>query len=506
MVDNINTMVDNVDSHGPLGGLVLAPRAGSGWSIRQPWVLTQAIVAVARLAGDLVALLLTLWAAQPIGYLLRRWVLPQSDVAGDIASAMAQDGVAIQDLLLFGFAALGLFAALGHYSRRLPLWSELRQILVVSLAGALGSASLAFALHALPSRVLVLSVWTLFPVATLCMRRLVRGLLDSAGLWRIPTLILGGGDAARDAAAALTSGPEMGYKIVGQVSQKALTVRPGEALWRPIMRRFKAHLVILAPSVGEWPDRAVSDALVCEAVPFALIPPTGGLPVAGCTPTYFFSHDTVMLSYRNNLVQPVARAVKIAFDLTLAGLLLLALSPVMLMIALLVRRDGGPAFYGHSRIGSGGRSFRCLKFRSMVIDADEVLRELLAEDPLAATEWRETQKLRRDLRVTRIGAWLRKTSLDELPQLVNVLRLEMSLVGPRPIVSAEVKRYGSDIAYYFDMRPGVTGLWQVSGRNDTSYVQRVHLDSWYVKNWTFWHDIAILAKTLPAVLQRRGAH
>ena len=206
-----------------------------------------------------------------------------------------------------------------------------------------------------------------------------------------------------------------------------------------------------------------------------------------------------------HLVQPVARAMKIAFDLTLASLMLLALSPAMLVIAVLVRRDGGPALFGHTRIGAGGRPFRCLKFRSMVTNADEVLRDLLEQNPQAAEEWRETQKLRLDPRVTRIGAWLRKTSLDELPQLINVLRLEMSLVGPRPIVSAEVERYSSDISYYFETRPGVTGLWQVSGRNDTSYAHRIHLDSWYVKNWTMWHDIAILAKTLPAVLQRRGA-
>ena len=494
-------MAESIDNRTPLAGLMLASRAGAGRSIRQTWMVTRTIVMLARLSGDIVALLLALWAAQRLTDVVRGW-MPAPSAA---VSAVGPNSAMMPEMLILGCGALSLFAALGHYSRRMPVWSELQQILAVSAVGALGNAFLAFALHAESSRLLVIGVWGLFPMSIVAGRRLVRWLLEGAGLWRIPTLILGEGDAARDAAAALTSEPAMGYEIVGRIPQKASELRPGAVLWPQIMRRFNAHLVILAPGVGEWPERSVIDALVCQAVPFALIPPTEGLPVTDCTPTYFFSHDTVMLSYRNNLVQPVARAMKIAFDLTLASLMLLALSPAMLVIAVLVRRDGGPALFGHTRIGAGGRPFRCLKFRSMVTNADEVLRDLLEQNPQAAEEWRETQKLRLDPRVTRIGAWLRKTSLDELPQLINVLRLEMSLVGPRPIVSAEVERYSSDISYYFETRPGVTGLWQVSGRNDTSYAHRIHLDSWYVKNWTMWHDIAILAKTLPAVLQRRGA-
>jgi undecaprenyl-phosphate galactose phosphotransferase len=142
----------------------------------------------------------------------------------------------------------------------------------------------------------------------------------------------------------------------------------------------------------------------------------------------------------------------------------------------------------------------------MVTNSAEALQHVLATDREAAAEWAATQKLRHDPRVTRVGRLLRKTSLDELPQLFNVLRLDMSLVGPRPIVTKEVDRYGDDIAFYYETRPGITGLWQVSGRNTTSYSHRVQLDTWYVKNWTIWHDVAILAKTIPAVLQRRGAY
>ena len=150
--------------------------------------------------------------------------------------------------------------------------------------------------------------------------------------------------------------------------------------------------------------------------------------------------------------------------------------------------------------------FDCIKFRTMVMNADEVLYQVISTDSQAAAEWAATQKLRNDPRVTRIGQFLRRSSLDELPQLFNVLRGEMSLVGPRPIVQAEVARYGCDIQHYYAAKPGLTGLWQISGRSDMSYARRVRLDVWYIRNWTLWHDIAILFKTIPAVFLQRGAH
>lgn len=163
-------------------------------------------------------------------------------------------------------------------------------------------------------------------------------------------------------------------------------------------------------------------------------------------------------------------------------------------------------FFGHNRLGRNGKIFPCLKFRSMVMGGDKILQEYLENNPEAAEEWKATQKLVNDPRVTRIGKFLRSTSIDELPQLINVLRGDMSLVGPRPIVRDEIAHYSHDIDYYYRVRPGVTGLWQVSGRSDTTYAQRVQLDSWYVRNWSFWHDIVIILKTFPAVLKGSGAY
>ena len=192
-------------------------------------------------------------------------------------------------------------------------------------------------------------------------------------------------------------------------------------------------------------------------------------------------------------------------DMFLGLALLILAAPVFLAIMAVGGLDGGPIFFSHPRIGVGGRPFRCLKFRTMVVDADRVLEDALAQDPVLAEEWMSSRKLRRDPRVTTFGSFLRKTSLDELPQLLNVLRRDMSLVGPRPIVENEIHFYGDDITHYYATRPGLTGLWQISGRSGVSYMRRVELDTWYVNNRTTWRDVVVLLKTVPVVLRRRGA-
>jgi undecaprenyl-phosphate galactose phosphotransferase len=193
-------------------------------------------------------------------------------------------------------------------------------------------------------------------------------------------------------------------------------------------------------------------------------------------------------------------------DLIFAGLMLVVFFPVMITIYLLVRLDGGPGFFLHERVGAGCRPFRCMKFRTMVPNAQQVLREALENDPRLAAEWRATQKLRVDPRITRVGVVLRKTSLDELPQIFNVLLNDMSLVGPRPITLTETEKYGAHLSDYSATLPGITGLWQVSGRSATTYERRVELDVQYVAEWSLLKDMQILLKTVPVVLLRQGAH
>jgi len=196
-----------------------------------------------------------------------------------------------------------------------------------------------------------------------------------------------------------------------------------------------------------------------------------------------------------------------AMDVIIALLMLIFLAPLIVIVAAAVFVvDPGPVLFAHSRLGYGGKTFKCLKFRSMVLNAEERLLHLLMTDPAAQQEWERGHKLKVDPRVTRIGAFLRRTSLDELPQLFNVLRGEMSLVGPRPIVAAEIKRYGRYFPDYCSVRPGLTGLWQISGRSDTSYRRRVALDVTYCRSRSVGMDLRILFLTGTVVVLGIGSY
>ena len=200
-------------------------------------------------------------------------------------------------------------------------------------------------------------------------------------------------------------------------------------------------------------------------------------------------------------------SLKVLMDKLGALTALVLLSPVLGAVALtLYLTQKGPIFFSHTRVGKDGREFGCLKFRTMVPEAAEMLAEILDSDPIARQEWEENFKFENDPRVTRVGAILRKTSLDELPQIWNVLRGDMSLVGPRPITHAEGEMYGIHYSEYKSVRPGLTGLWQVSGRSDTTYDERVALDVDYVRNLSFFSDLRILFATVSIVLRRTGAH
>ena len=221
-----------------------------------------------------------------------------------------------------------------------------------------------------------------------------------------------------------------------------------------------------------------------------------------------YGHDRGSSLGTRALRLPIGGRAKRAFDIGLAIAILTAISLVFLVIAVVVRiASPGPAFYNHPRVGFRGRSFSCLKFRTMVMDADEALRGHLAENEAARLEFDRTRKLRHDPRIIPIvGHFLRRTSLDELPQLLNVVRGEMSIVGPRPVTEEEVDRYGQGKALYFMARPGITGLWQVSGRSELTFEKRVALDIHYLHSWSLLRDLAILVRTLGVVVKREGAY
>jgi Undecaprenyl-phosphate galactose phosphotransferase WbaP len=194
-------------------------------------------------------------------------------------------------------------------------------------------------------------------------------------------------------------------------------------------------------------------------------------------------------------------------DLTIVIIGGIIILPFLLFIALLVKLSSpGKVLYGHKRIGKNGKYFAAYKFRSMVTNSGEVLQKMLESDPEIKKEWETNFKLRNDPRITTIGRFLRRTSFDEFPQLINILKGEMSLVGPRPITDAEVTKYGEDYSRIFSVKPGLTGLWQVSGRSDANYEDRVSYDTYYLQSWSVWLDLWVLLKTFGAVIKGRGAY
>ncbi len=408
--------------------------------------------------------------------------------------------------LLIFLLVLAHFGHQGYYTQRIPSWIAFRGVILACLLALCGDLVLTTLVYRAPFGREAALRWILFVPVLLSCRTVARVLLTRLGLWHVNTLIIGEGEPAARVRAALASEPALGYRIVGQASPGMLATLHSPLAWQRFAESRGAEMLVNAGRLGGTAPGAHPIAVIGRAPSsFAFISSSEALPVIRHRPHYFIGHDITFLTYQNDWTSPIRRGLKLGFDVTAAAVLIVLAAPALLAIAFLIRLDGGPVLFRHKRIGAKARPFNCLKFRTMRTDADRLLASLLARDPTAAAEWKERRKLHHDPRVTAIGQFLRKTSLDELPQLFNVLRGEMSLVGPRPIVAAEIEQYGIDIAYYYGTRPGVTGLWQASGRSDTSYRSRVKFDVWYVKNWSLWHDLVILLRTVPAVLLKRGA-
>lgn len=344
-------------------------------------------------------------------------------------------------------------------------------------------------------------------------RALTKRLLHAAGIWGRPVILLGAGALGQSVARALYKRPLDGLTPIAlfEAAPKtdlvdAIPVLPGF----DHARHFAAdkgvkHLIVTTPPEEALEIRKVlqKSGSLFNTVQFVPNLQAVPLPAVGALSL----DDLLSLELRNDLNSRLNHAGKRLFDIVAVSLGTLLISPLLLALAVVVYVNSpGPIFYGHARLGRGGRYFKAWKFRSMATNGDDILRTYLAKHPEAKAEWDATQKLQNDPRVTRIGAFLRKYSLDELPQLWNVLVGDMSLVGPRPIVEKEVIKYAEAINLYASVRPGITGYWQVSGRSNTDYEERVALDSFYVYNWSIWLDLVILIRTPQAVVKAEGAY
>lgn len=397
--------------------------------------------------------------------------------------------------LAIGFYRLTV--TLAHYSIRRPFWDELRELISTALLMAslhvlliIGSG------HSLPMG--TVAGWLLVVIALPLSRNSLRQLLRRYRLWQQPILLLGNGPNCKDAIKALHSETAMGYRVVAQ------TMPDINGKW---LRQHPNALIAIAlePEETALLNKALRQ-LTAAGRDYLIVPALRGLPLQGLTSFHTFSHEVLLLRASNHLKQLPSQIMKRLFDYTGAVALTLLLMPVFLILAARLAREDGPILFWHDRVGRHGKIFRCPKFRTMTVDADAQLEALLNNCEKSRDEWEATRKLRDDPRVTSLGRFLRQSSLDELPQLWCVLKGDMSLVGPRPITAAEMPHYAENKTYYEQVLPGITGLWQVSGRSEADYSTRVALDVWYVRNWSLWTDVVILLKTASVVIQRKGAY
>jgi Undecaprenyl-phosphate galactose phosphotransferase WbaP len=407
--------------------------------------------------------------------------------------------------LIAVYAIAGLYTEIWvHPILELRTFSHLNTIAL--LAAAAGSfTSPAISLWFAVAWIFVMGVVPMF-------RSLARHACSRYRWWGHPTLVIGAGYGAAMLAQVLQSAPRSGLRPVlvtdptGKCRSAVTPVLNDVTMLESLVRAEGIrHAVVSLPELSTARMGEVLDRF-SGIIPHVLV-----LSDVSTMPTLWGasgrSGRLAGIEVRNSLLLATLGVVKRTFDLVIASGALLVGLPLLVTLAILVKLTSrGPIFFGHTRIGQHGKRFKAWKFRSMHVNADALLREHLEKVATAHEEWGRDQKLRRDPRVTRIGNLMRKTSLDELPQIWNVLKGDMSLVGPRPIVQSEVIRYGRVFRLYTSVKPGITGLWQVSGRNDLSYDERVQLDQFYVRHWSPWMDTYILGRTVITLLCRTGAY
>jgi Undecaprenyl-phosphate galactose phosphotransferase WbaP len=363
------------------------------------------------------------------------------------------------------------------------------------------------------SRYVFVFTWALGTPAILLGRTLVRKLLSGASWWSVPATVLGSGPAAQRLVRSLAN-RQLGLRITGVLLDGSTTT------WDPDLPPVIGHLSDAPAMRGHRPTRYAilampdrSHAEIRQIIQdhcksfhrILIVTDLLGICCLGISPREIGGQVGLEIPQRLCFLGP--KVMKRTLDIVASLALLLLLVPVLLLICIAIKIDSaGPIFFGHLRYGRDGKAFRALKFRTMVADADRTLQNYLKLHPEYMREWQLDHKLKNDPRITRVGRWLRRYSLDELPQLINIVAGHMSLVGPRPIVQSEIARYATSYDLYTRVTPGLTGLWQVSGRNNTTYGERVAFDEYYIRNWSIWMDIYILTRTFTAVVNAHGAY
>ena len=408
----------------------------------------------------------------------------------------------------------------GLYTKRLAFWDEVKAICKV----AFFSSVAVFAITSIGklsdniSRTTIVLMGLFSLIAMPVIRISAKKLLRKLGLLKRRVLILGAGETGKLIARALINEPNYGFAVIGFLDddpQKVGTRIDGIKVHKGVdsaakyLRRCNVtDLIVAMPGAGKEKLQGLINKFQHKVDNLMFVPDIFGMAVVGTTLNHFFDEQAFALEIKNNLERPINIFIKRVFDYMVGLMLLLLLSVPLLLISLVIRlTSSGPVIYRQPRVGRNNTEFMCYKFRTMYEDAEIRLKEILETNPEAMAEWKNKWKLRNDPRMTKIGRFLRITSLDELPQIFNVLKGEMSLVGPRPVTREEIDKHYKNMAELcFCVFPGISGLWQVSGRSNTSYDYRIALDSWYVRNWDLWLDIVILLKTIKVVFKKEGAY
>jgi Undecaprenyl-phosphate galactose phosphotransferase WbaP len=355
-----------------------------------------------------------------------------------------------------------------------------------------------------PARLVFLLAWVAAPPAVVLTRYILRRSFAQKSWWGVAAVVFGSGPVAQKVIRSLHDGM-LGVKVIGVLASDRMFAWPYDLLRLEAQSRPAQYAIVAMPERSAAQLRhAIQD--YCKGFSHViLVPDVPGLCSLGLSALEIAGGFGVELPQR--LFHRTEAVTKRAMDMLLASAALLLALPLFLFVALAIQLTSqGPILYRHVRVGRNGQSIQALKFRTMVVAAESVLKDYLAAHPECQLEWTRDQKLKNDPRATPFGKWLRRFSLDELPQLWNVLIGQMSLVGPRPIIQAEIEKFGRGYELYSRVRPGITGLWQVSGRNNTTYQERVAFDEYYVRNWSIWLDAYILVRTAKAVLTAEGAY
>lgn len=449
-----------------------------------------------------------------ISFLIRKYILPLlfPYQLPDIAMMNFNHLLWVTSLWLF-FLYYG-----GLYTRNFSFWDELSALWRAVFFASLGTFTILFIgkISEEVSRSLLMLASTLALLFLPLIRFNAQKFLRKYGFFKRRVLIIGTGELALLTLQALKREPHYGYEVVGFIDDNpangkiigGVRVHNGiNNVERYLMRSKISDIFIALPETEKERIEELINKIHLKVERILLIPDLKSIPLIGMELHHFFYEQILFLEIKSNLVRPHNIFFKRAFDMLSSFLLLVICFIPMFLISILIMisSQGNPLFM-QSRIGKNGKPFKMYKFRTMHKDAEQILKDLLEKDEKLRTEWETYWKLKNDPRVTKIGSFLRKTSLDELPQLFNILRGQMSLVGPRPYLPEEIDGLQSDMQAVWMVSPGITGLWQISGRNNTSYNYRIAIDLWYVRNWSIWLDMVILFKTIKVVFKGEGAY